>query len=69
MRLATALPTGPPSVNFEGPHAIFRAIGPRARLILIPDHQVKQTQSNRMKQSAIANKQNDMVEHIRKMLR
>ena len=28
-----AAPTGPPSVNFEGSHAILQAIGPRARLI------------------------------------
>ena len=27
---------GPPSVNFEGPQAILRAIGPRTRLILTP---------------------------------
>ena len=29
-------PAGPPSVNFEGPDAILRAIGPWARLILTP---------------------------------
>ena len=27
---------GSPSVNFEGPQAILRAISPRARLILTP---------------------------------
>ena len=29
-------PAGSPSVNFEGPQAMLRAIGPRARLILTP---------------------------------
>ena len=32
----SAGPAGPPNVNFEGPHAILRAIGPRAHLISTP---------------------------------
>ena len=34
--LKFAGPAGPLCVNFEGPHASLRAIGPRARLILTP---------------------------------
>ena len=34
-------PAGPPNVNFEGRHAILRAIGPRARLILTPAHHAR----------------------------
>ena len=34
----SAGPASPPSVNFEGPHAILRAIGPRASFILTPGY-------------------------------
>ena len=38
------LPAGPLSINFEGPQAILRAIGPRARLILTPAEVVNDIQ-------------------------
>ena len=36
--LKSADPAGSPSVDSKGPQANLRAIGPRARLILTPDH-------------------------------
>ena len=42
---------GPPSVNFEGPHGILRAIGPKARLILIPVHKYTRTKCDIIKRN------------------